>query len=484
MKKEFIINIVFLITINVIIKSFYIFGIDLKVQNEVDNYGLYFALLSFSYLFQIISDLGLYQYNNRKIAMHGYLFEKYFNHCVILKGFLSILFFGLSFLVAIALGYRNVALYLLSFILLNQILITYIFYFRSNISGLQYFKTDSIISVLDKIIMIIICVPMLWIFKIDNFRIEYFIYAQTFSFSFTLLVSLILNINLRKKRVPIKFSVPVLIVLLKKCAPFSLVVILMSLYTRVDIIMIERILYDETTFRGIKESNIYAAGYRLMDSFNMIILIFNGLLLPMFAKLIKEKGDFIDLFKLGFGIVLIITLSISLSFIFNSESIMSFLYLDYSKSMNDVSVLLMIGLNALGLAAITGTLLTANGSLKLMNFIFLGAIMINFISNLFLIPEYGAKGSAISTIFTQFFVFVAELLVAKNIFQFSYSFAYISRIISFIFFSMLFSNIINALNINWMYSFIMIGLTVATTGLVFKVVDYRNIFLLFNSNKS
>jgi hypothetical protein len=61
MNREFLINTLFLVVINVIIKPFYIFGIDRAVQNRVGevNYGIYFALFSFTFLFQIINDFGI-----------------------------------------------------------------------------------------------------------------------------------------------------------------------------------------------------------------------------------------------------------------------------------------------------------------------------------------------------------------------------------------------------------------------------------------
>ena len=72
MNREFLLNISFLILINVIIKPFYILAIEVNVQNSVgpEAYGSYFALFNFCFLFQIINDLGIQNYNSRNIAQN------------------------------------------------------------------------------------------------------------------------------------------------------------------------------------------------------------------------------------------------------------------------------------------------------------------------------------------------------------------------------------------------------------------------------
>lgn len=51
MKREFVLNLVFLLLINILIKPLFIFGVDLGVQNRIGaDYGLYFALLNLAYL--------------------------------------------------------------------------------------------------------------------------------------------------------------------------------------------------------------------------------------------------------------------------------------------------------------------------------------------------------------------------------------------------------------------------------------------------
>ncbi|CAA6830208.1 MAG: Polysaccharide biosynthesis protein [uncultured Aureispira sp.] len=475
MNREFLLNLVFLISINLIIKPFYVFGIDLKVQNVVGNYSLYFALLNFSYIFQIFSDLGIQQYNNRNIAQHDYLFDKYFSHILGLKGGLSLVFMFLSLGSALLLGYGWEELYLLTFLLFNQIFITFTFFFRSNISGLQHYRLDSLLSILDKLLMMVICVPLLWGPWVTSFQIEWFIYAQTLAFGLTALIAFGLTRSYLKGKLVLSWNRPLLSAILKQSIPFSLVVLLMNIYTRIDAVMIERLLQSSSTNESIEQGNIYAAAYRLLDAINMICFLFAGLLLPMFARMLKNKENIQALWKLSSSLMLTITVSFSVAVCFNAPEIMSLLYVNYTPSMSEVLILLMIGFNSIGIIHIVGTLLTANGNLMAMNIVFVVGIVINICANYFLILEYGAWGAAISTIITQSFVAIAELELARRTFLVAFKALFFVQILVFVLGVGAINWGLEALTMPWFLSFVLAGLLSVVWALITKIIDVGGI---------
>jgi len=171
LKRKFITNLLLLLFLNVLIKPFWIFGIDLTVQNLVgdESYGLYFSLLNFSMILNILLDFGITSYNNKNIAQHGQLLKKHISNIVGLKFLLAGIYAVVCMLTALIIGYKQVQLHLLAFLILNQFLISFTLYLRSNISGLHLFRTDRLLSVLDRSLMIIIC--------------RLFIYQYNYSFS-------------------------------------------------------------------------------------------------------------------------------------------------------------------------------------------------------------------------------------------------------------------------------------------------------------
>ena len=53
---------------------------DMKVQTATgEAYGSYFPLVSLSIIFSVLLDLGINNYNNRKIAAHPARFKNYFS---------------------------------------------------------------------------------------------------------------------------------------------------------------------------------------------------------------------------------------------------------------------------------------------------------------------------------------------------------------------------------------------------------------------
>ena len=90
LKREFVLNLLLLVFINLLIKPAFIFGIDLGVQNRAgEQYGMYFALLNLAYLFQILNDFGIQSFNNRHISQHPQLLPKYFPNLLAIKWVLS-----------------------------------------------------------------------------------------------------------------------------------------------------------------------------------------------------------------------------------------------------------------------------------------------------------------------------------------------------------------------------------------------------------
>ena len=130
MNREFFINIVFLVSINLLIKPFFIFGIDRTVQNTVgaEIYGIYFALLNFTYLMQIFNDFGINSFNSRNIARHNHLLDKYFPNILIAKGLLGIVYLVVTFSIAWFFGY-GVYFHLLVAIAINQLLVSSVAFF-------------------------------------------------------------------------------------------------------------------------------------------------------------------------------------------------------------------------------------------------------------------------------------------------------------------------------------------------------------------
>ena len=182
MQKKFLTNLGLLVLVTLLVKPFWILFIDREVQNVVgtENYGFYFALLNFSFLFNILLDLGITTYNNRNIAQNPEDITEQLGAMVSLKFLFAVAYTVVTLLAGFAIGYSNLQLQMLVILCLNQFLGGFILYLRSNLSGLHLFRSDAVISILDRLLMICICCVLLWgnVFE-QPFNIWWFVYAQT-----------------------------------------------------------------------------------------------------------------------------------------------------------------------------------------------------------------------------------------------------------------------------------------------------------------
>ena len=404
MVKKFLSNGLLLLLVNLLVKPYWLFGVDRLVQNRLPvEYGLYFALFNFTFLFNLLLDFGVANYNSRTLAQHPKELKKNLSTVIPLKVVLFLVYLAITIVLAIATDYSDKALYLIGLLCFNQGLSSLLSYLRSNLVGLQLFRTDSLISGLDKVLMILLCLPLLY--GSLELSIELFVFAQGLAYlgSAILVAAIVL---MKSGRISINLNFSSWIQLLKKTYPYALLGILMSVYIRVDAVMLERMLPN-----GQLEAGVYAEGYRLLDALVSFLAMLAALLLPMFSRQLKSKENFLPLRRIAAfsGILTACFISI-LCWMWSSE-IVEFLY--PGKNPYNVEVFEMVMWSLIPMAGIFiyGTFLTAAGDLWYLNIIAAIAVVLNITLNSKLIPDLQAYGSAFATLITQIFVFGAHYIM-------------------------------------------------------------------------
>jgi len=477
-QRKFIVNLGILIVLNLLIKPYWILIIDPGVQHIVGNanYGEYSALLMFSFLFSILLDFGLTNFNNKNIAQNNHLLSKHFSSLLSLKFMLGILYVIVTMLCALLIGYDFRFMKLLFILTINQFFISFILYLRSNLQGLHLFKTDSIVSILDRVIMILLCVALFWHWFGLEVDIMNYAYAQTIGYGLTACITF--WIVLRETHTfKLTWNWRFCYMMLKKSFPFAILVLLQTFYNRIDSVMIERMLPFGI---GNAEAGIYAKGFRLLEAAGMIGFLFATQLLPIFSRMIEYKEDIQNLVKLSFTLLLTPAIIVSIGCAFYSQELC--LLINKSTDSSHVFSVLMFCFTANSVSYIFGTLLTANGNLKQMNIMAVCGIAINLILNLILIPRFHALGSAIASIITQFLTALAQVFIAKNIFKFKVNNRLLIALVLFIFGVAIINYVSLHLTNNWMLNFsIMVALSGAwafITGMlniksVFRFLKYK-----------
>ena len=106
----------------------------------------------------------------------------------------------------------------------NQFLAVFLLYLRSNLAGLHLFFKDSIISVLDRFLLILICSLLLWgNLNSSHFEIIWFVYAQTTSYLFAVFISLFFIIK-KTGNLNLKWDTVFSLAILKKSFPYAILI--------------------------------------------------------------------------------------------------------------------------------------------------------------------------------------------------------------------------------------------------------------------
>lgn len=411
MQKKLLSGLFWVLLANLLVKPFWLLGIEVGVQNAVGNeaYGFYYAIFSFSYIFNILLDLGLTNFNTRNIAQHPQLIGKHLSGILGIKILLLGLYVVVTFTVGLLMGYGSAEFRLLALLTLCQFLNSLILYLRSNFEGLLLFRWDSLFSVLDRLLMIVICGCLLWSPLRERFNIYWFVYAQLAAYVMTASLALVVigrKAGLRRLRWDRRFF----LVILRKSAPFALLVLLMAAYGHVDSIVLRAMASDE-------QAGIFAGAFRLLDALTMVAYLVSVPLLPVFSRLCREGSEVSPYLRLVFWPMMLFAVGAAVACAALAEPLMSLLYHGRAAQYVPVFRVIIFGIIPIGLTYIFGTLLTAGGYMRQLNTFAAVSLVLNIVVNMLLIPRLGAVGSAWASLATQSFMAVAQLLLSVRIFK-------------------------------------------------------------------
>lgn len=475
MQKKFVANLAFLLFMNLFIKSIYILGFETQVQNEVGaaSYGIYFAIFNFSFLLTIVLDFGITNFNNKNIAQNNHLLTKHFSGLFTLKILLAIIYIVVVVVAGLLIGYDTRLMKLLLVQGFNMFLLFFINYLRSNLAGLHLFKTDAVVSILDRSILIVLCIVML---KTDMLKepdgIMYFVYAQTIGYSISVITAFLIILN-KTHTFKLKWNWAFSLMILKKSLPFAILTLLMSFYNRIDTVMIERMLPKGV---GDVQSGIYAQAFRLLDATNMIAFLTAGMLLPIFSRMLKHKESVESLVKLISTLLLTPAIVIGVGCVFYSKELMGLLYQVHVEESAKIFSLLMLSFIAVSTTYIFGTLLTANGNMKQLNTMAAFGMILNITLNLLLIRQFEAYGSAISSMITQYLTASIQVIIAQRIFKFKINYKLINTLIIFAMGVVAINYGSKMLDLNWMMSFVIMVAACILWAFISGIISIKSIF--------
>jgi O-antigen/teichoic acid export membrane protein len=393
----------------------------------------------------------------------------------------------LAFLWAYILGYRGWELVLLTGVLLIQALNALVSFIRSNVAALQWFKTDGLLSITDRLLMICICgFLLLFPATARNFKIQWFVIAQIVSYFTAAVLGYLILRRIGKVRLRFSFDAVGILAIMRQSLPYAILIFLMSVYNRADAIIIERTLPD-----GREQAGIWAAAFRLLDMANILGLMFATILLPLFGRMIGQKENVQPIVKLCMNMLLPLSVMVAVAGLFFGGDIMYALYKNNglytanAESFQLVFSCLMLSFPAWCIMYIYSTLLTANGSMKTLNIIAVAGVIINLSLNFYLVPRYKAFGGAVTSLLTQTTLALTFMVAASRIFRLPFNIRWILSQLGYIVIVVLcgFGAVSLLRQFGWVIQLLSFGALCTGLMFVFRFISPGNIRQLFAGNQ-
>lgn len=397
-RASFYSSLVWMIVLNVMIKPAWIFGIDRQVQNQVgvEQYGIYFSLFNLSVVFAFLLDWGLTTFLNRQLAMQSADESTSVSPLLQAKLLFSAIY---AAVVCTAAWISNVKRWdIVVYVILIQAFYSLLLFLRAIITAKQFFNTDAWLSIIDKSLMLIIGGFLLYIPSLHGLlTIAMFAWLQAACLGIATLIAFIC-IWQKKLLHHLRFSGLPGITVFRQAFPFALVILLMSLHSRIDAFLLERI-----DINGAYETGLYAGAYRLLDAINMIGVLTISFLLPYIVKRWSGKQDINEVVLGGRHFLVMLSIGMAAIAIFMGDWLQSLLYHHSDQKAVEVLQWCLPVLIGYSITHIYGTVLTATGHIRLFCFIVAVAAALNIVLNVLLIPRLGAVGCCISALCSQGF---------------------------------------------------------------------------------
>ncbi|MGN6402629.1 MAG: oligosaccharide flippase family protein [Flavisolibacter sp.] len=383
----------FLLVLNVLVKPVWIFFIDRQIQNQVGHeaYGKYFAVLSLSYILIFLADAGFTNMMNQRLANYESIHvRQYLKYKLLLSGFYL---FACCFVAWIT----NLQQWeILFYVICIQLLTSFFLFLRNIITAQQLFTADAWFSIIDKVLLILLCAGFIYYpIAFGDISIVLFLKIQLFCTAFAALAAFLFLV---KRRLLTSGSKEKTLAVVKAVAPFSAIILLMSMHYRMDGFLLERI-----HINGAYETGVYAMGYRLLDATNMVGYLAASFLVPFIARHQQQKAVIENaianvrhvLIFFGIGVA-----SFSLMF---APWLEQLLYHSNDEYHAKVIQLCVAALPAYLLVHIYGSVLTAIAKFNSFIFILVASVIINLVLNLIFIPSMGALGCCVAALVSQYF---------------------------------------------------------------------------------
>lgn len=254
----------------------------------VADYGDFVWAINLATVAEVFMDFGLHQVTIRAIARDRESAGRLFRTSLVLKvlpGVGMVLVFG-----AIAFGMRAepVVRTAAVLMLLSGVMRSYVLTARGILQGLERFGHDALVTVLDRLLLVVCCVAALWLGAGVIAVSVVFLVVRIVTAAIALLVA-------RRHAGGGTFDRELWRTLPGEALPIGVFLLVLNLYNRIDTLMLGRMV-------GARDTGLYGSAYPIYEGLTYATAIVSALLVPRLSRLwIADRRAYSRLAGLSMG---------------------------------------------------------------------------------------------------------------------------------------------------------------------------------------
>jgi len=350
------------------------------------DYSFVFAFISF---FTIVANFGLDVIGIREMSHDIKIAKKIISTSLVLRTILSIL---AIFLAVITIYFmpvnevieRGVILASIS-LLFYSLSLSCISFFLTKLEMIYFFLSETISKILYAFMIFIVFWKNLGYLALISCYVLMTFFQFLISYYFIK----------RKIKISWKMDKDIAKYLIKESWPLAIMLILASIYFRIDTIMLN---FMKTS----ADVGYYSAAYTFAQGFTIIATAIAGSLFPLLSKNWKKsRRNFKKILSISVKYISIIAIPISFAFTIRAKEIIPLIYGNqYLSSILSFQILLWATL-LIFFTSLFDNAVISTGRQKLTTIVALTTVIINIMLNFLLIPKYGIEGAAFATVVSE-----------------------------------------------------------------------------------
>lgn len=358
------------------------------------EFGRYSFAFAFTYIFAIFADFGMNHLLIKDIARQKNNARKYMNNVLVIKIILALLIFLLIVLTLNLLGYPHETKVIVYIVGAYTILTSFAQMFKSLFCAFEKMEYESLITIIEKLILVLAGLTVLYL--------GYGLFELVLVYLFAGLVNVALSAitaNIKFTKVRFDFDFDLWKHLMINAIPLGLTIIFISIYEKIDIVMLS-VMKDNATVGW------YGASYTLTAALIFIPATLLNAIYPAFSRFyISSFNTFTVLYKRSFGYLFLIVFPIAVGTTLLADKIILLVYgHDFSYSVPALKILIWSCVfNFMSLLLIF--VLQSMDKQKIFVYATGSCALLNVILNFLLIPEMSYIGASVATVITQIVLF-------------------------------------------------------------------------------